>query len=721
MGFAVVLLFLFASLALASSTELVSVSLTGESNSPSISADGRYVAFSSTANDDLDRNRTWDVFVLDNETGSIERVIPGDSWSRNPSISGNGRYVAFESAAANHVFPDDNGKTDIFVYDRITRKLDRVSKGIYGQEADGHSYNASISYDGRFVAFQSYASNLVLNDNKGFSDIFVYDRLSDSMERVSVGIRGEEANFHSRNASISYDGRFVTFESNANNLVETDINYAWDIFVYDRDTRQTELASVRSDGGQANSSSMNCSISGDGRYVAFSSRAGNLDDSVDRNRVNDVFLRDRMEGTTERLSLGNGASDFPVVSADGRYVAFETSASNLIPGDTNEASDIFVLDREQNTLELVSVDSDGTQGDSASGKPSISANGAFIAFESNASNLDLGDDGTASDVYLRKMELDNTPPVADAGPDQIVNCSGVSGTEMTLDGSGSSDPDGDELTYEWYNPIIGSVTGMTPTVSLPLGTWTFEFKLTVFDGNGETASDSVIITVEDVTPPSTTAIVTVPAAALMLQSAGVKEWYNSGVDVMLSATDNCMGCETIYAVLDGVRSAAEGSTRIIPITEDGIHELVYWSVDGAGNTESQKSQIIKIDKTAPSLSISVDPRYLWPPNGKMRDVAIQVRASDASSIISGLITVVDEYNDIKPDVINALNGTVKLKAWRSKKDKDGRHYKIIAEVVDAAGNVGKATTEVIVPHDMKHHRHKKQSKKHKKSKNKKKK
>jgi len=731
LGLIILLCFLNVSLAFASSTMLVSVSPQdvagdGVSDSASISADGKYVAFSSSATDLVlnDSNRASDVFVLDNETGIIERVSissqgsQGNSWSKNPSISGDGRYVVFESYATNLVQDDKSRKIDIFVHDRLTGITDRVSKGISGQEANSQSSNASISYDGRFIAFESYASNLVPNDTRGLPDIFVYDRLTEQMDRVNVGISGQEANGDSKNASISYDGRFIAFESYASNLVEGDANLAWDIFVYDRQTGVTELASVKSDGGKANFSSMNPAISGDGRYVTFSSSATNLVGN-DTNGATDVFLHDRMTGTTERISTingveGSGASDYSAVSADGRYVAFESSASNLIPGDTNRAADILVLDRGKGTLELVSVDSDDVQGNSASGKPSISYDGLFIAFESNSTNLDpTRDPASGTDVYIRDRISDNAPPIADAGPDQTVNCSSVNGTEVALDGSGSSDPDGDELTYVWYHPIIGSVTGMTPTVTLPLGT--FEFELTVDDGNGETASDTVIITVEDVTPPSTTAVITVPAKALMLQGAGVKEWYNSSVEVVLTATDNCIGCETIYTVLDGVMSEARGSTYTIPISEDGIHELIYWSVDEAGNIESKKSQIIKIDKTAPSLSISVDPKYLWPPNGKMRNVAIQVHASDSSPIQPVSIEIVDEYRK-EPDPIEGLSGTVKLKAWRSKKDKDGRHYTIIAKVKDAAGNIGEARAEVIVPHDMKHHHHKKNDKKHKKSK-----
>ena len=220
------------------------------------------------------------------------------------------------------------------------------------------SYSSSISADGRYVAFQSYADNLVPGDTNEQPDIFVRDRQTGTTERVNVAADGTQANDYSYSSSISADGRYVAFSSRASNLVPDDTNEQWDIFVRDRQTGTTERVSVAADGTQANSNSWYPSISADGSHVAFQSDASNLVPG-DKNDLEDIFvrdlaggeaLRDRQTGTTEKVSVAtdgtqaNSISSSPSISADGSYVAFQSDASNLVPGDTNDASDIFVRD-----------------------------------------------------------------------------------------------------------------------------------------------------------------------------------------------------------------------------------------------------------------------------------------------------------------------------------------------------------------------------------------
>ncbi len=328
---------------------------TGTGYAPSISAGGRYVTFASDANDLVSNDTNTsvggqDVFLRDRQTGVTELVnlssagiqAAQDSFSGLPAISPDGRYVAFKSTAANLVPGDTNVYADIFVRDRQTGTTERISISSTGAQANGVSWSAAISSDGRFVAFDSLASNLVPNDTNGGYDLFVRDRQAGTTQRVSVDSAGIQGNAISGQygLDISPDGRYVAFSSKATNLVTGDTNNALDIFVHDRQTGTTERASVDS---QENQGSGCCwqtqapSISSDGRFVAFQSEHTLVSD--DTNNKTDIYRRDRLAGTTTRVSVsssGAQANDFnfaPTISADGRYTAFTSYADNLAPGD----------------------------------------------------------------------------------------------------------------------------------------------------------------------------------------------------------------------------------------------------------------------------------------------------------------------------------------------------------------------------------------------------
>lgn len=399
--------------------ERVSISSAGtegnnESDRPVISAEGRFVAFESAASNLApgDTNQASDVFVRDRQSGQTTRVSvgssggEGNSGSGTPSISADGRFVAFESAASNLVTGDANNSMDIFVHDRQTGQTTRVSVSSNGGEGNGDSYNPSISADGSLVAFNSDASNLVSGDTNGKMDIFVHNRQSGNTARISAPSGGlPQSNGDSFAPSFSTDGRFVVFYSDASNLVTGDTNGKQDIFLHDRQTKTTELISVASGGGPGNNGSMNPSISNDGRYVAFMSMASNLV-SGDTNGKWDVFVRDRMSGTTKRVSIssgggqGDGDSTDPSITPDGRYVAFEAYASNLVPGDTNAKDDVFLHDRQTGKTERVSISDKGGEGNSDSWEASISSDGRYIVFISYASNLVSGDHNGVEDIFV---------------------------------------------------------------------------------------------------------------------------------------------------------------------------------------------------------------------------------------------------------------------------------------------------------------------------------
>src|SRR5436190_1064825 len=284
----------------------------------------------------------------------------GNAASLAAARSAVGRFVAFVSAATDLVAADTNGASDVFVHDRQTGATERVSVASGGAQGNGSSgligfaFPPALSADGRFIAFVSLATSLVAGDTNGATDVFVRDRLTGTTERVSVASGGTQSNAASLGSALSADGRLVAFQSDATNLVVGDTNGATDVFVRDRQTGMTARVSVASDGTQANNVSTYPALSADGRFVAFQSAATNLV-AGDTNGATDVFVRDRQTGTTERASVasggtqGNGSSAGPVLSADGGLVAFHSTATNLVAGDANGAYDVFVHDRAVST------------------------------------------------------------------------------------------------------------------------------------------------------------------------------------------------------------------------------------------------------------------------------------------------------------------------------------------------------------------------------------
>jgi Tol biopolymer transport system component len=244
---------------------------------------------------------------------------------------------------------DNNLAHDIYVYDLVNQTTERVSRDANGVEGNGDSFSPALSDDGTLVAFYSYANNLVPGDTNDAEDVFVKDRTTGAIERVSVASDGTQGDGDSYTPALAGSGRYVAFRSLATNLVLGDTNERWDIFVHDRQTHTTERVSVASDGTQANGHSYAPSISDDGRYVVFRSAATNLVPN-DTNERWDIFVHDRQTHTTERVSVAsdgaqaNGHSYAPSISDDGRVVAFESDATNLAAGDGNGATDVFVVE-----------------------------------------------------------------------------------------------------------------------------------------------------------------------------------------------------------------------------------------------------------------------------------------------------------------------------------------------------------------------------------------
>ncbi len=344
-------------------------------------------------------------------TSGISRVSIASSgaesngWSYDAAISASGQFVAFRSGADNLTPDDHNAAYDIFLHDRFSGTTELISLAANGLQANDAAYSPAISWDGRYVAFSSYASNLVSGDTNNRSDIFLRDRQEGITLRISVSsnhLQGSDGSYH---PSISADGRFIVYASHAVNLVSGDYNGESDIFLYDRMTQQTTLISVSESGVQGNGGSFYPVISADGTMVAFESDASNLV-TGDTNGCRDVFLHQIDSGATIRVSVdsnglqGNQESTHAAISADGSRVAFDSDASNLVTDDTNGKSDVFLWEASGGTTRRVSVNGAGDQANGWSYHPALSANGSVIAFESDASNLAAGDSNHATDIFL---------------------------------------------------------------------------------------------------------------------------------------------------------------------------------------------------------------------------------------------------------------------------------------------------------------------------------
>ena len=385
-----------------------------------------------------DLNDLSDIFLRDRQAGTTVRVSVADNGaeaggvnagigSEFPSISPDGRFVAFTSDAENLVAGDTNVKLDVFLRDTspLAPSTTRASVGPGGVEANGdsQSFANAVALDNAgnlLVVFTSEATNLVAGDNNAAADIFVRNVTAGTTARASVGAGGAQADNASLNPGISTNGRHVAFESAASNLVPSDTNARSDVFVRDLVAGTTVRLSVDNAGVQGNGDSFSPAISGDGRFVAFESTASNLVPS-DTNAVSDVFLHDRDvsgSGTfdtpgntsTVRVSVGAGGvqaaggSFFPAISDDGRFVIFETNAANLDPfGDGNGATDVYAFDRSGGTLKRLSVNFAGAESDRGSFQATVSRGGQVAAYTSDATNLVSGDTNGLPDIFAAPL------------------------------------------------------------------------------------------------------------------------------------------------------------------------------------------------------------------------------------------------------------------------------------------------------------------------------
>lgn len=621
----------------------------GASVNPSISADGRFVVFESDASNLAanDTNAVTDVFVVDTLNNTIERVSTGingeqaDGASTNPVISGNGRYIAFESFASNLVDADSNLVIDIFLHDRESGSTTRVSVNSNGVQASSHSFSPSISEDGRVIAFYSLASNLVTGDTNRAIDVFAHDTLTGSTERISVDANGNQANMDSWQPRISADGRYVAFSSHASNLVPGDTNGAQDVYLRDRQLASVALVSLSGSGLPGNGRSAYPAISGDGRFVVFESNATNLVPN-DNNLETDIFVFDRNSSSMTRVNVtpaggdANGPAYQPAISRDGRFISFFSYASNLAGSDSNQFEDVFIYDQRTGNMQLLTNTETGEPADSASFNPALNADGRYVTLFSFASNLITPDTNNFDDVFLFDRGEINTPPIANAGNDVSI----ILGETVVLDGAASFDPDGDPISlFQWQvisapaTSLLGawSSHAVTP-VFVPDVTGVYVISLIVSDGLVSSTADEVFISVGENLPPVAriSADVTQGYAPLTVRFDG-GESYDPETGPVTWA----------WEFGDGASSSEV--TPIHVYTRPGSYMSVLTVTDNYGN-QNQAELIIEV------LAVNQAPAIV--------NLSIAPSAGQAPLLVNLSLEVIDAENDSLSIVWDLGDGAV---------------------------------------------------------------
>ncbi len=356
----------------------------------------------------------------------------------NPAISRDGRYVALEYRSSL------DEPVGVYLYDHRAGQVQLLSAGLNGADADGDSGEPAISADGRYVVFVSAANNLVANDRNNGNDVFLYDRQISSLTRITASFDDAEwppapsvgsPAIAADGGTIAYDGFFGP---------------GYEIFVYELASGLTTPLFERCDDCISESWTLYPSLSAGGRYVAFVSDRADLVEG-DNNGDNDAFILDRQSGELSRVSVnssgveGNASSGYAVVSANGRYVAFYSEASNLVVGDDNGRGDVFVSDRQEGTTEIVSVSNEWESGNHDSTLQSISADGRFVVFSSEATNLVENDRNRSEDIYVHDRRSGKTLRVSE-------NSKGQAGSKTTVMGSSSGpaeiSPDGRYIVFQ---------------------------------------------------------------------------------------------------------------------------------------------------------------------------------------------------------------------------------------------------------------------------------
>ena len=462
---------------------------------PSVSADGNFVAFSSDFSySALDTNGLRDVYLYDKTQNAIILVsrtvagAAGNNVSSEPSISLDGAYVSFSSLATDlgATQPANNDKKDIFIWERATGLISQVSITTGGGNPGEFSAEPNTNGDGNFVAYTSpsSATSIVADavDANTLRDVFLWNRATNTTRLVSTVTAGTTGPFTSGNAgswdpSVSENGRYVAFRSDASDLVAgVDANGFRDIYLRDMDTGTNVLVSRTAAGTSGNGESDSPSVSADGNFVVFSSTANNLAANDTSTNGRDIFLFNRTDNSVTLISQnlsrngsGNGDSSEPSISQDGRFVAFTSEASNLVGGDTNGVADIFLYDIQTGAMNRISISDAGQEGNGPSTDANVAPGGLFVAFTSKATNLAAGDtNGDVNDAFLasapnREPNQTNPPTAAVIAANQPPATLGSPFLEFTV--TYSDDADLAPATFDSNDVTVTPPGGGTPVAA----------------------------------------------------------------------------------------------------------------------------------------------------------------------------------------------------------------------------------------------------------------
>lgn len=435
--------------------ELVSVSPSGvqanaKSERPFVSADGSIVVFQSSASNLVagDLNFVADIFCFNRATLALDLVTASTTGglangpSERPICSADGRYIVFASDASNLVVGDTNLARDVFLTDTLLGTTTLISKTTAGIQGNGFSTRPDMSADGRYIVFRSGATNLDGLDLNGIvDDVFLHDTVTGVTEMVSRDSLGVQGNAASDRPCISDDGNIISFWSDSSNLVVGDLNFVRDIFVIDRLAGTTSLASVSSAGVQGNAISSRPAVSGDGRFVAYRSTASNLV-AGDVNLVGDVFMHEIATGATTLISKstagvqGDALSSIPQMNYDASIVVYRSDATTLDLSDINLTEDVFRYEVATGTTTLISRTTNGGLGNGKSSRPTISADGSIVAFQSHADNMVASDTNLVLDAFF--WDESAVPPPSGDPIDLVGPSSALPGTSLNYNWIGAT-------------------------------------------------------------------------------------------------------------------------------------------------------------------------------------------------------------------------------------------------------------------------------------------